>query len=72
MKNEMDVLSMDERQRLAWLRANRATLIFVGLIWVIMILHELTRGRFPLFLMVMVPVIALFRFAAYRLLVRAS
>lgn len=33
MKNEMDVLKMDELQRQCWLRANRATLMLVGLLW---------------------------------------
>jgi hypothetical protein len=70
MSNEMDMMGMDERQRLAWLRANRVTLMAVGLTWIGMIGWEWARGTFPVFLTVMVPVFALVRFAAYRLFVR--
>ena len=66
MKTEMDVMSMDERQRCAWLQANRFTLIVVGLIWLGMIAWELAHDNVPAFLIAMVPVIALLRFAAYR------
>lgn len=67
MKNEMNAMNMDERQRLSWLWANRATLFLVGLVWLGMIGWELHRGRTPYFLMVMVPVFALVRFVAYKI-----
>lgn len=66
MTTEMDLMRMDERQRLAWLRANRLTLFAVGLTWIGMIAAELARGVFPTFLVIMVPVFALIRFLAYR------
>ncbi len=31
MKTEMDVLKIDERERMCWLAANRVTLILVGI-----------------------------------------
>lgn len=68
MGTEMDVLGMDERQRTAWLLANRATLIAVGLVWLGMIGWEAGHGRVPLFLIAMVPAFALLRlgfFLAY-------
>jgi len=61
MTTEMDLLRMDERQRLAWLMANRGTLIAVGLTWIGLIVRELAAGRMPLFLIVMVPVFAALR-----------
>ena len=65
MKNEMDLLRMDERQRLSWLRANRATLMLVGILWLGLIVWEYVQGRTPAFLIVMVPVIAAGRLAFY-------
>jgi hypothetical protein len=71
MKNEMDVLKMDERQRLYWMMANRFTLIIVGLVWIGMIAHEaLSYHRVPYFLIVMVPVFALIRLLAYKIYAR--
>jgi hypothetical protein len=72
MKTEMDVLDMDERQRLNWLKANRATLMIVGVIWLGMIAYELVSNNLPVFLIVMVPVFALTRFVAYRIYARAA
>lgn len=66
MGTEMDVMGMDERQRSAWLRANRVTLMLVGLTWLGMIAWEFAHARFPVFLIVMVPVFALVRALAYR------
>jgi len=66
MATEMDVVRMDERQRLSWLRANRATLMLVGLTWLGIIGYELSRDRIPTFLIAMVPVFALARFLIYR------
>ena len=66
MVTEMDIANMDERERESWLRANRATLILVGLTWIGMIGWELAQDRVPLFMIVMVPVFALVRFASYR------
>ena len=65
MTSEMDLLRMDERQRLAWLMANRGTVVAVGVIWMGMIVWELSQGRAPLFLIVMVPVFALLRVGLY-------
>ncbi len=65
MKSEMDLMRMDERQRLHWLRANRATLMVVGVVWLLMIAFELSEGRTPGFLIVMVPVFAVIRFGFY-------
>jgi hypothetical protein len=65
MKNEMDALRMDERQRIAWLLANRGTVLAVGATWIGMIVWEITQGRVPVFLVVMVPVFALVRFGLY-------
>jgi hypothetical protein len=61
MKTEMDLLHMDERQRLAWLMANRGTVIAVGAVWIGMIVWELAESRTPLFLILMLPVFALLR-----------
>lgn len=65
MKSEMDLLGMDERQRLAWLMANRGTVVAVGVIWTGMIVWELAHERAPLFLIAMVPVFALLRVGLY-------
>ena len=66
MPTEMDLFRMDERQRLAWLMANRGTVIAVGLTWIGMIVWELAHQRAPVFLIAMVPVFALLREAASR------
>jgi len=67
MKTEMDAMNMDERQKLYWLKANRLTLILVGLVWIGMIVnHFLADEAIPYFLIIMVPVFALVRFAAYK------
>lgn len=65
MKTEMDVLGMDERQRLAWLRANRATLFTIAVAWLGMIGWDLVHGKVPLFLITMIPVFALLRLTFY-------
>ena len=65
MKSEMDVLGMDERQRLCWLYANRAMIFIIGAIWLGIIGYELAMGRMPLFMIVMVPVLALARLFIY-------
>jgi hypothetical protein len=65
MTNEMDLLRMDERQRLAWLMANRGTLMAVGAAWIGLIAWELAHGRSPLFLIGMVPLFALLRAGLY-------
>jgi hypothetical protein len=61
----MDIMRMDERQRLHWLQANRSTLLVVGVVWLLMIAFELTEGRTPGFLIAMVPVFAGIRFGFY-------
>lgn len=66
MKSEMDAMKMDERLEVAWLRANRATLMIVGLVWIGVIVWEFVQDRTPYFMIVMVPVFAFIRFAFYR------
>ena len=65
MKSEMDLMRMDERQRLHWFRANRATLMVVGVVWLLMIAFELSEQRTPGFLIVMVPIFAGIRFGFF-------
>ena len=72
MKSEMDVLRMDERQRLCWLMANRVTLMIVGVIWIAMIAWEVMNHKVPYFLIAMVPVFALVRFITYLIYFRRS
>lgn len=66
MKTEMDALKMDERQRLCWLLANRATLIVVGILWLALIVRDLLNQRTPYELIVAVPLIAAVRFVIYK------
>ncbi len=70
MKSEMDVLNMDERQRFAWLRANRITLICAGIVWIGIITWEFLQQRTPYFMIVMVPVFAILRYVSYLKFVR--
>jgi hypothetical protein len=65
MTSEMDLLRLDERQRLAWLMANRGTVLAVGVVWIGMIVWELSQSRAPVFLIAMVPVFALLRLGLY-------
>jgi hypothetical protein len=65
MKNEMNLMNMDERQRLAWFMANRGTLIAVGAAWIGMIGWELTHDRVPTFLLIMIPIFAILRAGLY-------
>jgi hypothetical protein len=62
--------TLDERQRFAWLCANRATLFVVGATWLGMIAWQLAQDRLPLFLIVMVPVFATVRLGFYLYYVR--
>ncbi|UCF04735.1 MAG: hypothetical protein JSV33_12540 [bacterium] len=66
MKTEMDVMNMDERQEIAWLRANRSTLMIVGAVWIGIIVWEFIQNRTPYFMITMVPVFAFIRFAFYK------
>jgi len=66
VKTEMDLVRMDERQRLCWLKANRVTIMIIGIVWLSIIGWELLQGRTPLFMMVMVPVFGLIRFLTYK------
>ena len=70
MKSEMDVMGLDERQRVCWLFANRALIFVVGLVWLGMIAWELWHQRRPIFMIIMVPVFALIRYAAFRFYAR--
>ncbi len=65
MKNEMEIMSMDERQRQNWLSANRLTLLIVGLVWIGMICYDLVQHEIPYFLIAMVPTFAIIRFISY-------
>ncbi len=65
MKNEMNLMKMDELQRLAWFMAHRGTLITVGAVWIGMIGWELIHERVPTFLAIMVPVFAIIRAGLY-------
>jgi hypothetical protein len=56
---------MDERQRVCWLYANRAMIFIIGAVWLGIIGWELSQGRTPLFMIVMVPVLALVRLFIY-------
>jgi len=66
VKSEMDAMAMDERQRFAWYRANRAALMLAGLLWIGLIVRDLLAGGRPWFLIAMVPVVALVRLICYR------
>ena len=72
MKNEMDSMRMDEHQRLCWLKANRVLVFIVGAVWIGMIAKELITGRVPVFMIVMVPVLALTRLVIYKFYVRRA
>jgi hypothetical protein len=72
VKTEMDAMGMDERQRNAWLQANRLTLMLVGVTWLGMIAWELAHQRMPLFLILMVPVFAALRFGLYLVYARSG
>ncbi len=72
MRSEMEMMKMDERQRTAWLLANRATLMVTGILWLGVIALELARGRTPVVMIALVPVIALIRFVFYRIYVRTG
>jgi hypothetical protein len=72
MKNEMDALKMDERQRLCWLLANRITLIAVGILWMGLIFLQYSHNLSLSFLVAMVPVIGLFRLGSYLYYMRSS
>jgi uncharacterized membrane protein len=63
-------MNMDERQRICWLQANRVTLILVGLVWIGMIGFELVAREVPYSLLIMVPIFAVIRFAAYKVYTR--
>jgi bacteriorhodopsin len=72
MITEMDAPGMDQRQRSSWLRANRATLMVVGVVWLGMIGRELSQQRTPVFLIAMVPLFALARLGFYAYYSRRS
>jgi len=72
MKNEMDAMNFDERQRYCWLAANRVTLIFVGLVWIGLIIRDLINQDPPWLMIALIPVFALVRFIAYRIYLRRS
>jgi len=65
VKTEMDIMRMDERQRLHWLKANRATLMVVGAVWLAMIAWELVQDRTPWYLISMVPIFGAVRLSFY-------
>jgi len=61
----MDLLGMDERQRLAWLMANRGTLLAMGAVWIGMIAWSLIQGDVPAFMLAMAPAFVLVRQLLY-------
>ncbi|GEM_PF-1098466 len=65
MKNEMQIMRLDERQEICWLFANRLTLITLGLVWIGIIAYEFIRGRVPYFFIAMVSVIAFVRLIGF-------
>lgn len=70
MKSEMDLLRMDERQRLCWLMANRAVLFIVGVLWLLIIGWYLWHGHSPWVMIVLVPILAFVRLGFYQFYVR--
>jgi len=70
MKSEMDLMRMDERQRLSWLRANRVVLMLIGVIWLCMIGWEFLQHRTPWFMIAAVPAVALIRLSLYKYFIR--
>ena len=57
MKTEMDLMKMDERQRLYWLMANRVALMIVFLVCLGIIIYVTVHNNIiPYFLIIMVPV----------------
>ncbi len=72
MKTEMDLMKMDEHQRLCWLKANRLMVFIIGAVWLGMIGWELWQGRVPVFLIVMLPALALTRLIVYKVYVRRA
>nr|MBN2277751.1 hypothetical protein [candidate division Zixibacteria bacterium] len=62
MNSEMDIMKMDERQRLGWMLANRAIIFVIFIVWVGLIVNEFVNNRVPYFLIIMIPVLALIRF----------
>jgi EamA domain-containing membrane protein RarD len=68
MKSEMDVMAMTPQDRLFWLKANRVTLLVVGLVWIGIIIQQLTVGRMPWFMIAMIPFFASVRFGCYLVL----
>jgi hypothetical protein len=65
MRDETEVAETTGSRQQAWHRANTLTLIVVGVVWIGMIVHRLSLGEMPSFLIAMVPAFALIRFLAY-------
>jgi hypothetical protein len=65
MKTEMDVLKMDERQKLCWLMANRAIIFVIFIAWAGIIIRDFLQGRNPIVMIILIPVLALIRFLFY-------
>ncbi|MBN1551711.1 hypothetical protein JW979_09585 [bacterium] len=72
MKNEMDLLKFDETKRQCWLKANRMTLIMVGIVWLSMIGYQMLHSATPYFLIVMVPIFAVIRWLFYEYYKRSA
>ncbi|UCE23998.1 MAG: hypothetical protein JSU74_11975 [Candidatus Zixiibacteriota bacterium] len=72
MKSEMDLLGMNSHDRLHWLKANRITLMAVGLVWIGMIVQRVLTGSIPWFLIAMVFVFAGLRLVSYLLYKRSA
>jgi len=65
MKSEMDLMKMDERQRLCWLQANRAIIFVIFIAWLGIIISEIVNHRIPYFMIIMIPVFAIIRYLFY-------
>ena len=72
MRTEMDFMRMDEHQRICWLKANRIMVFVIGAVWLGIIGWELWQNRVPVFMIVMVPALALTRLVVYKFLVRRA
>ncbi|MCK4460151.1 MAG: hypothetical protein KAW46_00010 [candidate division Zixibacteria bacterium] len=72
MRTEMDFMRMDEHQRICWLKANRILIFVIGVVWLGIIGWELLQNRVPVFMIVMVPVLALTRLVLYKFYVRRA
>ncbi len=72
MRTEMDFMRMDEHQSICWLKANRILIFVIGAVWLGIIGWELWQNGMPVFMIVMVPVLALTRLVIYKFYLRRA